>query len=77
MSDVGLEKELLESRKQTVHRHTSWSLKLPSKGGAHNNIAMITTDILTYHGTPFQRLVPLAQGEGWHDAQHHTYQVIW
>ena len=32
MSDVGLEKETLESRKQTVHSHTSWSLKLPSKG---------------------------------------------
>jgi len=32
MGEVGLEKETLESRKQTVHRHSSWSLKLPSEG---------------------------------------------
>ena len=38
MTDVGLEKETLESRKQTVHRHTSWSLQLPSKGRMDHNI---------------------------------------
>ena len=38
MGEVGLEKETLESRKQTIHKHASWSLKLPSEGRARSPI---------------------------------------
>ena len=54
MGEVGLEKDELESRKQTVHPHSSWGIKIPGSTLIKNKAARL-------HNSIFVKWVPTQQ----------------